>query len=182
MLRPPPIRAPLEVQDWTSRKIQIINLGGLQLLPFYTIEQMKFAVIHHIRAFGDPRLVRKSHDAAGTLTLQKCIAQPFPKHHFRRGGPCCWRSCAYVVERTVFDGFAATEPFILILRHGSEVWVEVAAANMVMILKALFDGHGRLVVRFYWSLPTPWEHEEWRVSWKAKHRWQHGLDAADATV
>src|ERR1700712_2464788 len=87
LLQLPPIRALLEVQDWTGRHIMTRSLGGIELLPLYSIEQTKFAILHHINTFVNHETVHRSHDAGGTLSLQKCLETPFPKLHFGSGGP-----------------------------------------------------------------------------------------------
>ncbi|KAK4542527.1 hypothetical protein LTR36_006780 [Oleoguttula mirabilis] len=168
----PPIRAALEIQEWTHKRTISYSLGGLELLPLYTLEQTKFATLHHIQGFGDKQLVQRSRDAAGKLTLQRCLATP----HGPKGTGHLWhlwrsnktavscRSHAYVVDRDFFDGYPIVKrTFGNALHHKGNAWVEVTAANVFAILRALADGHGKLVIRFWWVFLTPWELHEWNL-------------------
>lgn len=73
-----------------------------------------------------------------------------------------------MMDRRTYDS-QGPMAFIIAHHHGAEVWVELTAANFFAILKALADGKGRLVVRFWGSFPTAWAHKKGRWEWQRRY-------------
>ncbi|KAK5129437.1 hypothetical protein LTR08_003261 [Meristemomyces frigidus] len=167
----PAVTAVVEAQDWTGQHQKAYRLPLLALLPFYCLEQVKYALVHHVRSFGDAHAVQRSQDAAAAgVRLRECLSTLYVRPDARVPAPSavCWRTCAFVVGRNTFqaEGVADFEGALLV---GSLVWLELTQGNLMAILKALAGGKGRLVVRF-WPSPSTASERRKREREKRKRR------------
>ena len=142
------VHAQVELQNARRNRLApATSLGGLTLLPLYSLEQTKAAIVRHAYETAK-HLISHSRER----DLATCLSHPYRKHGTESEDRILAYSIGYVCNSISAAGRTFERNDVLIRTDNAEVWVEVKQNNMLTILNELVAGRGKLAVRvwYYW--------------------------------